>query len=169
LKKNTELKSIKEVRGCGPSQEVDLEWRQWTQELPWAPHTCHVHQRAQGMVRQWRGSQNTCAPDSTHLTKNGTWLLSRSLNQGLLLCKELFNCLSHASCPFCSGYFGDGVWQTICPGWCWTAILLLSASQVARIAGVSPWYSAEMCIFLRYMPWWFVKHMHCENITRSSY
>jgi hypothetical protein len=25
--------------------------------------------------------------------------------------------LSHASSPFCSGSFGDGVSWTICPGW----------------------------------------------------
>jgi hypothetical protein len=35
------------------------------------------------------------------------------------------------SSPFCSGYFGDGISQTICPGWHHTVILLISASQVA--------------------------------------
>jgi hypothetical protein len=25
--------------------------------------------------------------------------------------------LSHISSPFCSGYLGDGVSRTICPGW----------------------------------------------------
>jgi hypothetical protein len=35
------------------------------------------------------------------------------------------------------GEFGDGVLQTICLGWLRTAILLISASWVARITGVS--------------------------------
>jgi hypothetical protein len=43
----------------------------------------------------------------------------------------------YISSPFCSGYLGDGFSQTICPGWPRTEILLLSASQVARITGVS--------------------------------
>jgi hypothetical protein len=48
--------------------------------------------------------------------------------------------LSHTSSPFCSGCFGDGVLRTICSGWPQTAILLIlriSASQVARIIGMS--------------------------------
>jgi hypothetical protein len=40
--------------------------------------------------------------------------------------------LSHTSSPFCSSYFGNGIWQTICPGWPQTIILPISASQVAR-------------------------------------
>jgi hypothetical protein len=38
---------------------------------------------------------------------------------------------------FCDGCFPDRVSQAICLGWLWTAILLLSASWVARITGVS--------------------------------
>jgi hypothetical protein len=30
--------------------------------------------------------------------------------------------------------------RTGCPGWLWTAILLISASWVARITGVSHWH-----------------------------
>jgi hypothetical protein len=37
---------------------------------------------------------------------------------------------------FCSGYFRDGVSQTICLCWPWTAILQISASQAARIVGM---------------------------------
>jgi hypothetical protein len=38
----------------------------------------------------------------------------------------------------CDGYFWDGgVSQTICPGWLQTTILLISASWVARIIGMS--------------------------------
>jgi hypothetical protein len=46
-------------------------------------------------------------------------------------------CLSHTSSSFCSGYFRDGVLQTICLGWPQTTILLISASQALRIIGVS--------------------------------
>jgi hypothetical protein len=35
--------------------------------------------------------------------------------------------------------FWDTLSQTICPGWLWTTILLISASWVARITGVSHW------------------------------
>jgi hypothetical protein len=35
--------------------------------------------------------------------------------------------------PFCSDYFEDGVLWTLCLGWPWTMILLISASQVAKI------------------------------------
>jgi hypothetical protein len=37
----------------------------------------------------------------------------------------------------CDGFFWDRVLQTICPGWLWATILLVSASWVARITGVS--------------------------------
>jgi hypothetical protein len=45
--------------------------------------------------------------------------------------------LSHSSSPFCSGYFGDGVFQSICPGWSWNVIPTISASQLSRIIGMS--------------------------------
>jgi hypothetical protein len=38
---------------------------------------------------------------------------------------------------FCGGYFWDRGFLTICPGWLRTSILLMSASWVARIMGVS--------------------------------
>jgi energy-coupling factor transporter transmembrane protein EcfT len=37
-----------------------------------------------------------------------------SLDSGFHACKRVFYHLSHASSPFCSGYFGDEVLQTIC-------------------------------------------------------
>jgi hypothetical protein len=37
----------------------------------------------------------------------------------------------------CVGHFWHGVSQTICLGWLQTAVLLISASWVARIIGVS--------------------------------
>jgi hypothetical protein len=45
--------------------------------------------------------------------------------------------LSHSTSPFCEGYFWDRVLGTVCPGWLWTMILLISASLVARITGMS--------------------------------
>jgi hypothetical protein len=37
---------------------------------------------------------------------------------------------------FCDGFFRDRVSRTICPGWLQTAILLTSASGVAKITGM---------------------------------
>jgi hypothetical protein len=50
--------------------------------------------------------------------------------------------LNHTSSPFHFSYFGDGVSWAICPGWPRTSVLLISASQVARIADVSHGYLA---------------------------
>jgi hypothetical protein len=66
--------------------------------------------------------------------------LRASLLQSSLctLAKQVLSCLSHTYSPFCSGYFGDGrVSRTICPYWPRTVILLISASQVAKITGVN--------------------------------
>jgi hypothetical protein len=62
--------------------------------------------------------------------------------QGSALAKLLFKSIctiAWATRPvhFCSGYFEDGVWWTTCLGWLGTLILLISASQVARITGMS--------------------------------
>jgi hypothetical protein len=56
---------------------------------------------------------------------------------GLGFAKQALYCLSHTSSPFCCGYFTDGVSGTVCLDLSGTAILLLSASQVVRITGVS--------------------------------
>jgi hypothetical protein len=46
--------------------------------------------------------------------------------------------LSHSTVPcLCVRYFWDIVSQTICQSWLWSTILLISASWVARITGVS--------------------------------
>jgi hypothetical protein len=42
------------------------------------------------------------------------------------------------------GFFWDRVLQTVYPGWLGTAILLISASWVAKITGVSHWCSAVL-------------------------
>jgi hypothetical protein len=48
--------------------------------------------------------------------------------------------LSHSTSPFfffCEGFFEIGSHGTTCLGWLQTVILLISASWVARITGVS--------------------------------
>jgi hypothetical protein len=67
--------------------------------------------------------------------------------QGFPKAKQELYCLSHTSCPLCSGNFGDGAFWTICLGWPQTMILLISASQIARITGVSHQHSAGACNF----------------------
>jgi hypothetical protein len=66
--------------------------------------------------------------------------------------------LSHSISPFCVRYFWDRVSWTICPGWLWTAILLISA-WVARIIGVSHWHPATIWYYIHFgsgdpqIPW----------------
>jgi hypothetical protein len=50
--------------------------------------------------------------------------------------------LSHTSSPFCSGYFGDGGLANYL-GWPRTLILLILASQIARIIHVSHLHPAN--------------------------
>jgi hypothetical protein len=86
--------------------------------------------------------------------------------QGLALARQVPYHLSHVIIPFCFGCFWDrvshlclgimdhssvdrsvplhpafigwhGASQTFCLGWPWTAVLLISASQVARVIGLS--------------------------------
>jgi hypothetical protein len=53
--------------------------------------------------------------------------------------------LSHTFSPFCSGYFGDGILWTICPGWLRTSRLPNSSSKVA--IGVNHKRPADLFIF----------------------
>jgi hypothetical protein len=46
-----------------------------------------------------------------------------------------------------------GVSWTICPGWPWTVILLISASQVTRTAGVSCWCPPEKKLLFHFNCW----------------
>jgi hypothetical protein len=61
--------------------------------------------------------------------------------------------------PFLWRVFWDRVSWTICPGWLWTSILLISASRVARIAGVSQQHFfcspplAVLCKEAQHVPW----------------
>jgi hypothetical protein len=63
--------------------------------------------------------------------RTGVW------TEALVFAKLVLYHLSHASSPFCSGYFEDGAWRTICLSWPQTWILPISASQVIRITGMS--------------------------------
>jgi hypothetical protein len=53
------------------------------------------------------------------------------------------------SSPFCSSYFGEGgfLWA-LCLDWPWTLVLLISASQVARIIGMGHWLLTELLFFM---------------------
>jgi hypothetical protein len=64
--------------------------------------------------------------------------------------------LSHSTSPFCVRYFQDRVSCTICPGWFQTVILLISASWVARIIGVSHQRQppAVFCLFVCSVLFW---------------
>jgi hypothetical protein len=44
---------------------------------------------------------------------------------------------------FCDGFFGDRISWTICLGWLWTVILVIPASWVSRITGLSHWHPAN--------------------------
>jgi hypothetical protein len=52
--------------------------------------------------------------------------------------------LSHSTSSFfCDGFFLDRVFWTICQGWLWTWILLLSVFWVTKITGVNHQHPAE--------------------------
>jgi hypothetical protein len=61
-----------------------------------------------------------------------------------MFAKQVLYHLSHTSRMYCSGYFGDEVSRTISWGWLSTVIHPISASQVARITGVSHWHRAKI-------------------------
>jgi hypothetical protein len=88
--------------------------------------------------------------------------------QGFTLSKQVFCLLSHTSSPHSSGYFGAGVSWTIYPGWPQTSILLISASQVARITGVSyqcPVYNPLLKSIIG--PWVQNTHTHTHTHTQK--
>jgi hypothetical protein len=65
------------------------------------------------------------------------WWIWTVWTQGFTLAGQMLYHLSHTCSPFCMVIFGDGVLWTIYPGWSQTTILEISASQVARITGMS--------------------------------
>jgi hypothetical protein len=63
--------------------------------------------------------------------------------------------LSHSTSPvFCGRIYQDRVLQSICLGWLQTAILLISASSVSRIIGVSHRHPAPWTTFKKLKAWW---------------
>jgi hypothetical protein len=72
----------------------------------------------------------------------GVWI------QGFILTKPMLYYLNYNSSPFCCGYFGDGVLQTICLDRPQTIILAILVSQVARITGREPPMPGPWMIFL---------------------
>jgi hypothetical protein len=67
--------------------------------------------------------------------------------QGFITAKQVLCLLSHAARPFWSAYLELEL-QAIHPGWPWTAILPISASQVAGITGVSHRRPAALWILM---------------------
>jgi hypothetical protein len=66
-----------------------------------------------------------------------------------MFAKQALYCLSRTSSPFSSGYFADGDLENYLPGLASIiAILLISASQVARITGVSHQHPPRMAPLL---------------------
>jgi hypothetical protein len=63
--------------------------------------------------------------------RTGVW------TQGFMFANQALYCLSLNFSPFCSSYFGDGVSRTLCLGWPQTAIIPISAYQVAGITDLS--------------------------------
>jgi hypothetical protein len=63
--------------------------------------------------------------------------------QGFTLAKQALYWLSHTTSPFCSGYFGDGVFRTLCLDWPWILILLISVSQVEAWAS-GAWLESQV-------------------------
>jgi hypothetical protein len=71
------------------------------------------------------------------LAKQAFYSLSHVLRALCLQCRH-FTIWAIPLVHFALVIFGDGVLQTICLGWPWTAILPILASQVARITGNEP-------------------------------
>jgi hypothetical protein len=101
---------------------------------------------------------------SFFLWVGGTDIWTQSFTAG----KQLLYWLSHISSPFCSGYFWDGVLQTICLVCLRTAILLISASQVARITRMSHWFSAFLAFWNKWLSGYRFYFIMKINFLQSS-
>jgi hypothetical protein len=73
-----------------------------------------------------------------------------------LLLEPLYH-LRHSTSHVLCCFFQNRVSQTVCLGWLWTVILLISASWVARITGVSHWCPVQSVFFTKAgwvaLPW----------------
>jgi hypothetical protein len=70
-------------------------------------------------------------------------------------CSQLFVWDDRCVSPLCPVIGWDWVLKTICSGWPQTVILPISASQVARITGLSHWcptfvyvYACDICVYI---------------------
>jgi hypothetical protein len=77
--------------------------------------------------------------------------------------------LLYMSSPFCSGYFGDWVLITFCPGWPQTEILLISAFKVTRITGISHWCPAQLFLKRRGRGGIFLKTISLKKGLREAF
>jgi hypothetical protein len=105
-----------------------MSWLKCFLYLRCCPWNRHVHFELQGILLQ--------------MAVQRQWLTKRLILFLALLEFELraFTLNHSTSSPqpfFGEGFFWDRVSQTICPGWLQTMILLISASWVAMITGVS--------------------------------
>jgi hypothetical protein len=102
------------------------------------------------------------------------------LTQCFTLAKNVLYCFSLMSSFFCFGYFGDDILRTICLGCPRTTILLIPASQVARIIVICPiswqfpfplniYYSYRLLTFLN-MPLKLSHKFYCSgSVCFSQY
>jgi hypothetical protein len=76
--------------------------------------------------------------------------------------------LSHSTSPFyVNAFFQDRFSWTICSGWLWTVILLISTSWVARIIVVSHWCLA-LNFLLIFSFWLPLNHLEKSHILSSE-
>jgi hypothetical protein len=86
--------------------------------------------------------------------------------EDLVFAKQVFYHWVIMPALFCVGYFWDRVWWIFAWGWLRTMILLISASWVARITGVSHQHSAFSIFWsFPYNESLFPKHKSGKNIT----
>jgi hypothetical protein len=70
---------------------------------------------------------------------------------------------------FCAGFFWDRILQTICLGWLQTMILLISASWVGRMTGVSYHSPAYFWYCMYYNLSLFLSATLCTEVHEGLY
>jgi hypothetical protein len=108
-------------------------WVRVSLHSPHCPRTCYVTQIGHKLAILPIAKINQCItmPGGRSVfffIFDGTGVWTQGF--ALTLTKQILFHMSNASCPFCSGYFGGGVSQTVCLGWPKTGILPISASQL---------------------------------------
>jgi hypothetical protein len=95
----------------------------------------NVHITINSLSTQWRFFL-TCPPPP-FIWHTGVW------TPGFELPRQALYHLSLVPAFLCVGHFRDRFLSTVCPAWPWTAVFLISNSQVARITGKSQWCLAK--------------------------